>query len=552
MILALINTAKAAYQDRQQPLTGWLDTHFGDPLPGSGAVGEYQAILSDGHGHLLSELDIDPNLAETYRGQQVTIVGQQIEAMNSAVASVPRLTVQTITPVSAISDVTVPGVTGSQPWVNLLCKFSDVATEPFPPSHYIPLFSDVYPGLDHYFRQMSYNNINLIGTFTASQWYVLPHPTTYYFENNTLHLDQLANDCALQANADVYFPGFRGINMMLNEALGCCAYGGTTTLTIDGQTRSYRATWIPSTAQRHDVVAHEMGHGFGFHHSTGPANNPPNGLNVYVSEWDVMSISLGTGLVMDTNPEYSYLPPGTIAYHLDQVGWIPMRRRVVVTPGRSAMVTLEQLQLPNQNDNALIVRIPISGMPNLFYTVEARTLNGYDQNIPAAAVVIHLVNTQASLQNGDALVVDADTTNTNVNDAGARWLPGETFTDIARNISIEVLSSTSTSFSVRVKNNVQPDSSNAAPDLLFSADGNYHLSWDPVSWATGYEIQIDTDKDFLLPYYLSDASLPANQWSFDLTAMQDGIYYWRVRTKDANGLSGSWSSIQSLTVLRPG
>jgi hypothetical protein len=46
-------------------------------------------------------------------------------------------------------------------------------------------------------------------------------------------------------------------------------------------------TWLPPFAFGHDWVTHEMGHGFGMPHSSGPYSA------TYDSEWDVMS---GAGL----------------------------------------------------------------------------------------------------------------------------------------------------------------------------------------------------------------------------------------------------------------
>ena len=69
----------------------------------------------------------------------------------------------------------------------------------------------------------------------------------------------------------MYFPSFIGINLMFNDDLDCCAWGGTTTLSLDGQSRTYRMTWLPPWGyENQGPVAHEMGHGFGLPHSSGP------------------------------------------------------------------------------------------------------------------------------------------------------------------------------------------------------------------------------------------------------------------------------------------
>lgn len=545
-VLLAGNPTPMLAQNSQQTLTGWLSIAYGDPQRGSNLPPQVRVSLTDGSGNILALLNIDPVEAQALVGQRVSVTGPLSVQGAASGENVTRLDVQSVQSFAASIPLRPQMLSGSQPWVSVLCKFSDVAAEPFTPTRNLALFGSSYPGLDDYFRKMSYDNINLNGTAISSHWYKLPHTRSFYVSGGA-NLDKLAADCAGVANAEFFYPNYVGINFMFNDVLDCCAWGGETDLTLDGQTRTYRTTWLPPWAQEHDVLAHEMGHGFGFPHSTGPASRPPNGLNVYVSQWDVMSDSGGTCAVRTTNNKC--LPPGTIAYHLDLDGWIPQNRRVVVLPNRKATVTLEQLQNPGANNNALIVRIPINGSSTLFYTVEARTRTGYDQNIPGDAVIIHLVNAARSFQNGQAMVVDADTNN-NVNDAGAMWLPGETFTDLARNISVEVLSSTATSFTVRVWNNIQVDPPNAAPRLNFSADGDYTMTWNRVEWAVTYDVQVSTTASFV-PLFDSASNLPNDVLSFSVDDIPDGLYYWRVRAKTSGGTPGAWSSAQSFEVSRP-
>ena len=70
---------------------------------------------------------------------------------------------------------------------------------------------------------------------------------------------------------DVYFPSFVGINLMFNDDLDGFAWGGSFTLLRDGVTRTYRMTWVPPWGyENQGPIAHEMGHGFGLPHSSGP------------------------------------------------------------------------------------------------------------------------------------------------------------------------------------------------------------------------------------------------------------------------------------------
>ena len=60
-----------------------------------------------------------------------------------------------------------------------------------------------------------------------------------------------------------YFPAFYGINVMVNEAIGCCAVGGKTYQFVDSVEGLYATTWMPPWAfNEQAVLAHEMGHGF--------------------------------------------------------------------------------------------------------------------------------------------------------------------------------------------------------------------------------------------------------------------------------------------------
>jgi hypothetical protein len=269
---------------------------------------------------------------------------------------------------------------------------------------------------------------------------------------------------------------------MLNGELDCCAYGGGTTLNRDGQTRGYRATWLPPWAQNHSTVAHEMGHGFGLPHSSGPASDPPSGLQIYVSAWDVMSRSWG--MCRNPDDDFGCIAPGTIGYHLDRVEWIPTSQRETVIIGDDKTFTLEQIHLPQSSANKLYARVLIGNSNQRFYSIETRRFDGYDENVPGPAVVIHDVDTQRQGNGGHALVVDSDDDNVDVNDEGAMWLPGETFVDAENDISIEVVSAGATSFTVRVINNSEPTPYPDPPtNMRTSGDANsITLEWDDNSF----------------------------------------------------------------------
>jgi len=312
-----------------------------------------------------------------------------------------------------------------------------------PQEYFAKLLAGVYPGLDHYWRQVSYKNVNIVGSAVVG-WYNLSRPRSYYvYDQNgdgfvDLDAQRASDDCTAAADADVFFPNFVGVNLMFNQTLDCCAWGGGTTLNKDGQKRFYRITWEPpwGYANQH-VIAHEMGHGFGLPHSSGPYNA------TYDSDWDVMS---GGGKCSPPDATYGCVGVHTISYHKDILGWIPPERKYVATLGSSQTIILERLRRLSST-NYLMAQIPIGGSTTQFYTVEARSPVGYDEQIPHGAIVIHRVDTTR----GDrvARVVDNDG-NGDPNDAGAQWRPGETFADPANGVTVAVNAKVPGGFSVTI------------------------------------------------------------------------------------------------------
>lgn len=518
-------------------LYGVLNMAYGDGMSSNGAMSSADQLMvsvtdSSGQSHQLENVAYDTALSldgkwievvskgRRENGLDVTMVRTSPESMGQSVESVATLT-------------------GAQPWITVLCKFPDMAGEPHNPTWYQGLYSSTYPGLDHYWRQISYGNITLTGSATVSRWYTLPQNYASYFKNGSISLTSLAQDCSKVADAEVNFPNYVGINMAFNASLGCCAWGGSATLNLDGKTKSYRVTWLPPNAQTFDLIAHEMGHGFNFPHSSGPADKIPTNLSVYVSKWDVMSAASGTCAARSA---YGCLATGTNAYNANINKWLADDRIRTIKAGEYGEVGLERAYTSTGNAY-LAAYVPIKGNSNQLYVVEVRDpAAGYDQNVPGKAVIIYKVNRLGNGNAGPVLVVDADG-NGNVNDAGAMWLPGEVFVDSANRIQIKVLAAAGTGYRISINNAFYPIS--LAPNGTLTATNDPAYQWKVLNGATWYEVAIiGSQGELLYSQWHTAASVcgPA-VCTLNMAAalVKTGAYRWAVRAYGPSLNTTGWS-----------
>jgi uncharacterized repeat protein (TIGR01451 family) len=335
---------------------------------------------------------------------------------------------------------------GSVAWATLPCRFADSpGVSPRNLAYFQGLMGTAEPGLDHYWRELSYNNVDLTGS-DEFDWQNLANNRSYYFDasGNAL-LALLAQECVDAHDAGVDFTNFQGMNLMFNQDLDCCAWGGSSTVDTDETgLKSLSTTWMPPWGFNHQgTLGHETGHGFGLPHSGGPYTT------AYDSQWDVMSASKGA--CINPDPTYGCVGVHTISYHLDLLGAMPPARKYTADASKNQFVTLERLALPGPTGYLMAV-IPV-GAPGLdFYTVEARKFAGYDSRLPGEAVIMHAVDVDRPhglMEPGPANVVDPDN-NSNPNDAAAMWLPGELFEDTANGISMAVVKETTSGFVIAI------------------------------------------------------------------------------------------------------
>ena len=496
--------------------------------------------------YILKLISGAPGKLRNLQGQKVRVLGQQFSSEAQR-----GFLVEQIDPVS----MPVPNATdviGSQPWISIMCKFSDVSTEPENLAFFQGMYADTYPGLNHYWQEQSYGLIDLYGS-GASGWYVLPHPEIYYNPDDTVggtDLSKLANDCIGVADASVNFAPYAGINMMFNTNFdNGYAWGGYNYFTVDGVYKRWRLTWEPPWGYRNiSVIAHETGHGFGLPHSTYYYDGNSDGYddNAYDNYWDVMSYTWGNNL---SDPTYGNIGQHTISYHKDDLGWIAPGEKFTPSQDSRTTITLERLAQP-QTANYKMAQIPIDGSSTHFYTVEARRLVGYDAALPGDAVIIHEVN---PYWDQPAHVIDIDGDG-DTNDAGTKWVVGETFTDLSNNISVSVDSITGSGYVVTIQlgnpGSKPGDFDKTDPaNYAINQSTNPTLTWESSPDAGNYEYCYDTTNDNTCGNWVSAGNVTNAQLN---GLAENTTYYWQVRAVNASGstyANGSATAFWSFTTL---
>ena len=453
VVLCLI-IASTAFAESTVRLVGRLDTVWGDGAPDSGHG--YRKLV-----HLVTEdgrrLEVEVGAAlggsERWSGRRVaaSLTIPEDETKPARVVALQWLASEDEDEGQGGAR---GGVSGSVPWVTIPCKFGNISAEPRDLAFFSGMYDNVPGGLDHYWREVSYNNIDVVGSI-AIDWVTLPEDQTHYVptpgagcfgtSEERADLDALFNDCTAAADALVDFANsgspFQGINLMFNSDLDGCAWGGGRFATLDGVTQVWRTTWEPPWGYANEgVMAHEMGHGMGLPHS----NNSDGDGSPYDSPWDVMSAATSYSV---SDPVYGALGKHTNTYHKDRLGWIAAGE-IFDAPDGVSVITIDQLALPSTS-NYRMARIPFDA--SSYYTVEARDLyGGYDGNLPGNAVIIHEV---VPGRNEPAWVVDGDDPPANFADSdGVMWVPGETFEDLDNEIQVRVIEATADGFRVEILN----------------------------------------------------------------------------------------------------
>ncbi len=104
-------------------------------------------------------------------------------------------------------------------------------------------------------------------------------------------------------------------------------------------------------------------------------------------------------------------------------------------------------------------------------------------------------------------------------------------------------------FSIRA-NGPQPPSLIAPADGSMTSNKTPSFSWSSVSGATAYTLHVSTTAS-LATLAIDQPNLGQNNY-MPAAALPDGVYFWRVRSRDNLGNLGAWSAVASFTIATIG
>lgn len=521
LLFLLLVISASLISAQSNTLTGYFGIIHGDALDGSDYIQLYTLSADDGQRY---QLNVAQAVLQSVGGAEA-LSGQRVSV---AVASVARngktLNVANITPLAG-PRVNHMGATssGTAKWINLNCQFNNRATIYFSAADVGTMTgnTNTAPSLAHYWNTSSHGKLTT--NFTTRGYRTLSNGTGYYDGLDTFTaLDALFDDCIAAHDADVNFSNFDGINMFFNgdlqSGLGF-GFGGFNYLTLDGVTKIYGYTWMPTSDQfpmSHSFIGHEMGHTMGLPHS----NNNDGDSDTYDNPWDLMSDSYSYA---PFDGIYGYLSKQTNLYHYDGLGWVNNANRLNFTQGDSTII-LDQWSASNTS-NYHMVKISIDS--NNYWVIEAHKPGPLYQYGPKPGVIAYRV--AGGRQQPAWLVGDSE----------QAWTPGQSFK--LGDTSIQVLSETANGYQLRIFTQLDLGVIQRIAPLDYSSMSNLSTDfvWNPLADATEYKLIIkDTNKKFKFVQWLNASDICATTCVYNPQTAGNGAwtgipYY---KTKDAGFL----------------
>jgi M6 family metalloprotease-like protein len=479
-------------------IEGVMGVVWADPRPGqlTGASMRFEVLRGDGR---VLQVEVPPALrtiAISGFGKRVVITGHTALDATTAAEKIVARALEVADPVDAAA-VDRPRAVTRRRVLSIMVRFKGDAQQPHSARFFHALTNPKRPStglgipasINGFFNKTTWGqlvwrgDVAGVGGLAPTRWLTLPKTKAEYApcgsSSACADVGQIFTDAvALARNAGVALGVYDNINIMLNNDLDCCAWGGSRFL--DG--KLVGVTWNPPWAQEPGVFVHELGHSLGLPHSGWV-------YFAYDSHWDQMSrgtraSSLKCGTYRSANNGnavrdlFCHEPgAGYIAAHKEVLGWLPAANILTISSPGTRTVVLESNAAPLGTAKKMVkvclAGFPCTGASARYLTVEARIRShDYEKALPNEGVVIHdFMRNRGPIggacffnqQSGWAVPIDStrnDYDRTTCS-AGNRPYPnwglhnaqfgvGKTYRSNSLGVRVEVLSRAGNTFRVRV------------------------------------------------------------------------------------------------------
>ncbi|MFF7441102.1 M6 family metalloprotease domain-containing protein [Streptomyces sp. NPDC008122] len=338
---------------------------------------------------------------------------------------------------------TAPGYvrsTGRVRALNLMIDFPDAPGD----GPAMGRFREFFPQTADWFRVSSYGRLHYQAEAPIPDWLRMPRPfSSYGIERGSPYepgYRSFVEDIVKAADARVDFSAYDLVNVLVTPNAGPSALDTVLSVTFSGNDDAPYADGVPlaNTSfvySRQDdgsgsfpetgyrVLPHENGHVFGL-----PDLYTSDGGGT-VGHWDIMSEDWGADNDL-------------LGWHKWKLGWLDNDQvSCASTPG-TGDYSLTPLAITG---GPKLVFVPLSGTSG--YAVEVRSKDGNDEAVCKQGVLVYRVESDVDTGHGPVTVADSDRSsggctrraNVHAELSDAPYAPGETFTDRANGIRIEVL-----------------------------------------------------------------------------------------------------------------
>lgn len=230
------------------------------------------------------------------------------------------------------------------------------------------------------------------------------------------------------------------------------------------------------------VVGHELGHQLAAPTHYGTLFLPGGAARGTITPWGIMGLS----------PTYNHF----LGFAKVDRGWIPAGPRIrsldplSTSTGYDVTVTLRPLE--QTTTGAQVIRIPFDGSASFIgYMVENRRQVNGDERLPSQGVLLSAIDHSGNAAI-HAFVLEDPSEPLDLDQAPLEV--GETFTDTARDLSVEVLSQNGDDYDVRVR--YSPPATTFDPAIT---------PWGAPPWETP-DIWVDSERNMFGTYLYTDGS----------------------------------------------